>query len=95
VVFDSSPDEIATREIEIKSEVSRPLTLMPGPFNLSGQVTYRIEEIEKGKRFKVIFQKIPGRSGKFNGFLKLQTGYPEKPEIKILIVGNSAGTQEH
>jgi hypothetical protein len=88
VVFESSTDENGSREVHIKAEVSRPLTLVPGPHSLPEEVTYRIEEIEKGKRFKVVFQKVPGGSGRFHGFLRLQTGYPEKPEIRILIMGN-------
>lgn len=93
VRFNSPPDQVATREVEIKSEVSKPLTLAPGQFTLEGQLTYRIEEIEKGKRYKVILQTIPGGSGKFHGLLRLQTGYPEKPEIKIWIMGNPPATQ--
>ncbi|MDD5205229.1 MAG: hypothetical protein PHS17_07395 [Desulfobacterales bacterium] len=93
VKFDSSPEEIATREVEIKTEISKPLVLVPGRFTLGEQLTYRVEEIEKGKRFKVIFQTIPGRSGRFNGFLKLRTGYPEKPEIKIWIMGRPSEKQ--
>ena len=89
VRFNSSPNEVATHEVEIKAETSKPLTLVPGHFTLEGQLTYRIEEIEKGRKFKVILETIPGGSGRFNGFLKLQTGYPEKPEIKIWIMGNS------
>jgi hypothetical protein len=94
VRFDSSPDEIAAREVEIRTEIAKPLTLIPVHFTLGEQLTYRIEEIEKGKRFKIVFRKISGRSGKFNGFLKLQTGYPEKPEIRIWIMGNSPATMK-
>ncbi|PKN66487.1 MAG: hypothetical protein CVU57_05835 [Deltaproteobacteria bacterium HGW-Deltaproteobacteria-15] len=87
VRFDSLPEEIATREVVIKTEISKPLALVPGQFTLGERLTYRIEEMEKGKRFKVVLQTIPGRSEGFNGFLKLKTGYPEKPEIKIWIMG--------
>ncbi|RJR40633.1 MAG: hypothetical protein C4576_20060 [Desulfobacteraceae bacterium] len=93
VRFNSSPNEVATREVEIKAEIAKPLTLVPGQFTLGGQLTYRIDEMEKGKKFKVILETIPGGSGRFNGFLKLQTGYPEKPEIKIWIMGNPPATQ--
>jgi len=93
VRFDSPPDKIVTREVEIETEASKPLTLVPGHFTLEGQLTYRIEEIEKGKRFRVVFQTIPGGSGRFHGFLNLQTGYPEKPEIRIRIMGNPPATR--
>jgi hypothetical protein len=92
VKFEFYPDEIATREVEIKTEVSKPLTLIPVHFTLGEQLTYRVEEIEKGKRFKVTLQTIPGQSGRFNGYLKLRTSYPEKPEIKIWIMGNPPAT---
>lgn len=94
VRFNSPPDQVATREVEIKAEIAKPLTLAPGQFTLGAQMTYRIEEIEKGKKFRVILQTIPGGSGRFHGFLKLQTGYPEKPEIRIWIMGNPRATRQ-
>lgn len=93
VRFDSPQDSIATQEVEIRAETERPLTLVPVHFSLGERLTYRIEEIEKGKRFKVVFQTIPGLHGRFNGFLKLQTGYPEKPEIRVWITGTPPATR--
>ena len=93
VLFESSAGESASREVTVKAEGPRPLALTPGPFSLSGQVTYRIEEIEKGRRFRVVLQRVPGGAGAFHGFLLLQTGYPEKPEIRIMISGDPLQVQ--
>jgi hypothetical protein len=79
--------EFVTREVDIIAEIPRPLTLVPAHFDLGERLTYRIEEIEKGKRFKVIFQNIPGRSGRFRGILRLNTNYPEKSSIMIWVWG--------
>jgi len=51
-------------------------------------VTYRIEEVEPGRIFRVHFTSIPGPSGNYRGILKLKTNYPEKPEITIRIMLN-------
>ncbi len=76
-----------TRVIEIRAGLDKPLTLEPGQFNLEGKVKYTIEEIEKGRRFKVRFTTIPSPSQIYHGFLKLKTNYPQKPEITIRIRG--------
>jgi len=76
-----------TRVIEIRAGLDKPLTLEPGQFNLEGKVKYTIEEIEKGRRFKVRFTTIPSSSQTYRGFLKLKTNYPQKPEITIRIRG--------
>ena len=87
-------DEIITREVEIKAELPRPLTLTPIQFSLGGTVSYRIDEVEKGKRFKISFRNVPGQIGNFRGVLKLQTNYPEKPELAVLISVQYVGTQK-
>jgi hypothetical protein len=78
-------DEIISKEVEIKAELPTPLTLVPSQFNLEGRVTYRIDELEKGKRFRLVFQNVPGQSGTFRGFLRLRTNYPEKPDVLIMV----------
>ena len=75
-----------TKMVEITANLDRPLTLTPEGFNLEGKLTYRIEEIEKGQRFKIHFTSIPGPSQRFNGFLNLKTNYPEKSIINIRIM---------
>jgi len=78
-------NEVSTKEVEIKGELPKPLTLVPSQFNLEGRVTYRIDELEKGKRFRLVFQNVPGQSGTFRGFLRLRTNYPERPDVLIWI----------
>lgn len=74
-----------TRIIEVRAELDKPLILTPGHFNLVEKLTYSIEEIEKGKKFQIRFTTTNSSPQSFRGFLKLNTNYPEKPEITIWI----------
>ena len=76
-----------TRGIEIRAGLDKPLTLKPGQCNLAGKVTYSIEEVDKGRRFKVSFTSIRGVAGSYRGFLNLKTNYDEKPVLNIRISG--------
>jgi len=76
-----------TKIVEVKAGLKRPLKLTPGQFNLAEKLTYTIKEIEKGRKFQVRFTSIPGPPDTYNGFLKLITNYPEKPEITLRIRG--------
>ena len=80
-------DQSLNRVVEIKAGLDKPLTLTPSQFDLEGKLSYTIEEIEKGRRFKISFTSIPGPPQTYRGFLKLKTNYPEKPEITIKIRG--------
>lgn len=77
--------KVISRIVTITAKEEKALKLEPGHFNLSEKITYRIEEVELGKIFKVHFTSIPGLAGTHRGFLKLKTNYPEKPEINIQI----------
>jgi hypothetical protein len=79
--------ESVTKSIEIKAGLEKPLSLEPSEFNLEGKATYKIEEIEKGRIFKVHITNVPGVAGYFRGLLKLKTNYDEKPIIAIKING--------
>jgi hypothetical protein len=84
----SGPEgQSVTKSVEIKAGLEEPLRLEPAGFNLEGKVSYSIEEIEKGRRFKVRFSNTSDRTGSYTGFLKLKTNYFEKPEIFIRIRG--------
>jgi hypothetical protein len=74
--------------IEIRAGLDRPLTLTPSEFNLEEKLTYTVEEIEKGRKFRIRFTSIPGPPQTYQGFLNLETNYPEKPEINIRIRGH-------
>lgn len=79
-----------SKSVEIKAGLDRPLTLKPIGFSVGDRVSYRIEEVEKGKRFKIHFTSLPGPPQNYKGFLKLKTNYPEKPKITIKIRGQIA-----
>lgn len=80
-------NEPASQAVEIKAGLEKPLKLTPGDFSLEGEVAYRVEELEKGRRFKVVFQDLPGGREEYRGYLNLKTNYPEKPLVNIKIIG--------
>ena len=67
---------------ELNQELQRELIL-----KMVIDVTNYIEEIEKGKKFRIRFKSIPGPPQTYTGFLKIKTNYPEKPEITVRIRG--------
>ncbi len=76
-----------TRTVRISAKEDKPLKLEQSHFNLGKEVTYRIEEVELGRVFRIHFTSIPGPVETYRGVLKLKTNYPEKPEIIIRIRG--------
>jgi hypothetical protein len=77
--------EIKRRILTISAGLDKPLELEPDIFTLEGKVSYSLEEVEKGKMYKINFQNNPDAKGHFKGFLRLSTNYKEKPKIDIRI----------
>jgi hypothetical protein len=87
VVFKGAAGEILSKSIDIKAMEETPLKLDVTEFTLHEKVTYDIQEIEKGRVFRLSFWNEELKVGMFSGHLKLGTNYPEKPEILIKIRG--------
>jgi hypothetical protein len=73
--------------VEVRAELDRALKLTPVQFDLSEKLSFKILEIEKGRKFRIRFTSIPGPAQAYDGVLKLKTNYPEKPEIILKIRG--------
>ena len=67
----------------MRAEKAEPLKIELKNFTLSDKVQFRIEEIEKGKTFKLFFTGKTGLVGRYKGVLNLTTNYPEKPIISL------------
>jgi hypothetical protein len=87
VSFYSLKNESPSLAVEIKAGLEKPLTLEPGDFSLKGEVAYQIEEMERGRRFRVVIHDLTGGSESYRGYLNLKTNYPEKPVVNIKIIG--------
>jgi hypothetical protein len=87
VSFYSPKNESPSLAVEIKAGLEKPLTLEPGDFSLKGEVAYRIEELEKGRQFRVVILDLPGGREAYRGYLNLKTNYSQKPVINIRIIG--------
>jgi len=77
--------DIAAASIMIRPVFKRPLKLTPVYFDLQDRIVYRIEELKKGRLFRVSFQSKPLPPQFFYGEMKIKTNYPEHPEIVIRI----------
>jgi hypothetical protein len=88
--------QIFSLPVEVKAGLDKPLFLKQGKSNLHDRITYTIEEIEKGRRFRILFTNVPGPAETFRGYLNLQTNYVEKPLINIRVISRfveRTGTQ--
>jgi hypothetical protein len=79
--------EAVSSVISIKAMLNRPLELTLSQFDLTGKVTYRVEEVKKGKHFNIHFTSVPASPHVYQGYLKFKTNYPEHQEIAIRIRG--------
>ena len=80
--------DIITETLTITSQEEEAMEVEPVSFDLAEKIEYQIEEIEKGKVFKINFRNIPDLLGYFKGTMKLKTNYPDKPEIFIPVRAN-------
>lgn len=87
VFLEAQKGQTVTASVVIRSETDKPLQLVPAGFDLQDKITYSVEEVEKGKVYRVHFSNAPGATGIVTGHLSFRTGYPEKPVVTIRIRG--------
>lgn len=80
--------ESITREIQIRGDLPEELAIEPLHFTLEGIANYTIEEVEKGRLFKILFYNVPGPPKSVRGRLDIKTNYPEKPLLSIQVSVN-------
>ena len=81
------PGQVVEQIVEIRAEKKRALRLDPIAFDLEQKVAYTLEEVQRGRLFRVHFTNRPGPPELYRGFLRLKTNYPEKPVVTIQIRG--------
>ena len=87
VFLRGTTQETITRTVDIKGGLNKPLKLEPIDYTLDKKVKFDIEEVSKGKHYRVTFTSIPNVGNYYHGLLKLRTSYPEKPELVIHVRG--------
>ena len=87
VYFGGFAEDTVEKVVTIRAGHDMPLSLKPVSFPLSDKVEYRIDTVEKGRLFRVVLTNKSGVSGWYNGLLKFETNYPEKPVITIRVMG--------
>lgn len=88
VFLKGSQKESSAESVRIEGKLSKRLKIEPLSFSLADQVSYKIVELEPGKVYEVRFMSVPNGERRYRGFLKLRTGYLEKPEIAIPVWGD-------
>ena len=73
--------------LSISAGLDEPLILKPIKLSneLEGKVSYSLNEVEKGKLYKINFQNNPDIAGNFDGYLWLSTNYKGKPKIRVRV----------
>ena len=87
VYLHGTTQETVTKTVDITGELDKPLKLEPVDYTLDKKVKFNIEEITKGKHYRVTFTSIPNVGNYYQGLLKLRTSYAEKPELVIHVRG--------
>ncbi len=87
VYFSCFAEDTIKKVVTISAGEDKPLSLNLISFPLSDKVDYRMETVEAGRLFNVILTNKKGVSGWYNGLLKFETNYPEKPAITIRVIG--------
>ena len=77
--------ESTTGEIQIRGDLPEQLAIEPLYFTLEGIANYTIEEVEKGRLFKILFSNVPGAPKSLRGRLDIKTNYPEKALLSIQV----------
>ena len=85
IFFRGTEAENLSKEAEIWTTQKKPLELHEKEFTLAGKMKYDLKEVEKGRKYKLTFQPIPGSETTYRGFLTLKTNFDEQPEIKFVI----------
>ena len=87
VNFIGAAGDSITKTVTIRAGLTKSLAIEPIAFDLDKQITYKLEPIQEGKSYRVVFTTVPGSAATYRGFLKLKTSYSEKPVITIPIRG--------
>ncbi len=87
VFLQGTTQEAVTRTVDIKGELNKPLKLEPVDYTLDKKVKFNIEEVAKGKHYRVTFTSIPNVGNYYQGLLRLRTSYSERPEVVIHVRG--------
>jgi len=85
-LYGKQGDQIS-KSVEIRAETNKSLNLTVTKFNLKDKLTYTVETLEKGQKYRIKFSTTQGEHRNFNGILKLKTDYPEMPYITFVIHG--------
>jgi ABC-type antimicrobial peptide transport system ATPase subunit len=66
--------ELKSAEVLITAGLNKPLNIGTAGFTIDdSKISYKLETVEAGKQYRVVFRNNPGSTGNFNGELRLKT----------------------
>ncbi len=86
-------EEIET-VVQLRGEKEEPLALKVASVSIPDKVAVELNEVEKGRSYKLKIKNKVNEETRYSGQVKLTTDYPEKPEIIVRISGNIRPTIE-
>jgi len=89
VYFRGLASQLEERSIDIVTK-SQPFQITKLESNLTDKISYRMETVEAGKRYK-LFIKNQATEGQYNGSITLFTDMAQKPQISLHVAGNIEG----
>jgi len=87
VSFDGVFGRIEEKAIDLKATTVKVFRITRTESDISNKISYELETISEGKHYRLKV-KNKAADGVYNGFIKLFTDLPEKPEISIAVKGS-------
>lgn len=89
VYFRGLASQLEERSVDIITK-SQPFQITKLESNLTDKISYRLETVEAGKRYK-LFIKNQATVGQYNGSITLFTDMAQKPQISVHVAANIEG----
>lgn len=90
VQFQGAAERLAPATVELVAN-PEPFHVQKTEDNLQGNVSYRMETVEDGRRYRLIIAN-ESKEGNYAGFIKVLTDHPEKRELTVRVNGRIEGT---
>lgn len=86
ISFDGVAGRMVAKTVDLKSTTVKVFRITRMETDLKDAISYKLEPVAEGKHYRLTVENKLAE-GIYDGFIKLVTDLPEKPEIKIVVKG--------